>query len=492
LQDLLKLDRQLEQQAQLEKVSNHPWYDIARPKQLPPHHPRHHQPDENGYACGCGGVDTGYEVFLMCAGRGLGKTRAGASDLTLEALAGCAVNPGGSCSSCPHTYGAIGPTREHVQQVLFEGPSGILKLLDEDWTQYENSDPAKAYNKSILMVTLFNGAKIVGFSAERANKLRGYNLSGAWVDELGVFRYDDVWDQMRFALRIGTHPRIYVTTTPRPTRLIKQLFAEVKNATGKVHLTTGSTQENVGNLSEIMVASLYAKYGQNVLGLQELEGQLIEDIPGAFWRRDWIERNRVRNAPEDLTRCVVAIDPATTSGEDSDESGIIVAGMDANGHAYVLDDLTVRAEPGAVMHRAIRAYYEYKADCIVAEQNNGGDFIKKAVQAIDPQVPYKQVYASRGKVTRAEPISVLYSENRVHHVGMFADLEDQMCTWVKDAPNSPDRVDALVWAISWMRDMYGSWSGHYAIKCAVCDKYTPNVGDPETCKHCGAAFRQAA
>jgi phage terminase large subunit-like protein len=456
---------------------------MARPKQLPPHDPRHHLPDENGYSCGCDGTDTDYECFLLCAGRGLGKTLSGANNLVTDALTGCTVNPGGSCHQCPHTFAVVAPTRDHLKQVCLEGDSGILSAL-EDGEMIQ-------YNKSLLMVTLRNGNIIRGFSAENEERYRGPNLSGTWVDELGVFRHEGVWHQMRLALRIGRHPRIYVTTTPRPTKLIRQLFRD--SETGKVHITTGSTRENEANLSATMLESLYGRYGGTRMGRQELEGNLLEDIPGALWKREWFDRDRVVKAPADLTRVVVAMDPAVTTGEDSDDTGIIVAGQTADGHAYILADFSRRDTPFNCCRRAVDAYHEFKADCIVGEQNNGGDYIRDLVHSVEPGVAYRQVYATRGKATRAQPVSSLYEQGRVHHVGSLPELEDEMSTWLPDDLDSPDRMDATVWAISWLRDMFsGGWTGLYnTIRCEHCGQMVYR-GNRDECPKCGTAFPVAA
>jgi phage terminase large subunit-like protein len=486
---LAELRAALERKAAREKheairrLSLRPWNHIARPKQLPPHHPRHHLADEHGYACGCEGIDTSYEVFLMCAGRGLGKTMAGANNIVVDALAGCTVNPGGACRDCPHVFAVIAPRREHIKEVCFEGSSGILNAIEEG--ELEN------YNKSSLIISLKNGAKIQGFSAENEEKFRGPNFSGCWVDELGSFRYESVWHNMRLALRIGQHPRIYVTTTPRPTPLIKQLFKDA--LVGKVHVTTGSTDENRANLSTVMVESLYGKYGGTRLGRQELSGELLEDIPGALWVRKWLDDDRVGFPPETQTRCVVAIDPAVTSGEDSDETGIIVAAQGDDGHGYVLADLSMRDTPYNCCKRAVDAWYEFKADAIVAEQNNGGDFIRDLVRTVDPNVPYRQVYATRGKATRAQPISSLYEQHKIHHVGTWPELEDQMCTWLPDDPNSPDRVDALVWAVFWLRGLYeGSVSAAFGFGyCPHCGQMV-RMENLDSCLKCGKSFAAAA
>jgi phage terminase large subunit-like protein len=477
LKALMLEKRELESQAVIAGLAYRPWQKLARPKQLPPHNPAHHLADENGITCGCNQVDKDYETWLFCAGRGTGKTLAGANNLVTDALTGCTVHPGKTCHQCPHTFAVVAPTRDHLKQVCFEGDSGILSALEDgEHTQY---------NKSLLMVTLKNGNLIRGFSAENEERYRGPNLSGVWVDELGVFRHEGVWHQMRLALRIGRTPRIYVTTTPRPTRLIRQLFQDAKE--GKVHVTTGSTRENEANLSATMLESLYGRYGGTRLGRQELEGNLLEDIPGSLWKREWFDRDRVDNPPEDLTRVVVAMDPAVTTGEDSDETGIIVAAQAADGHAYVLADLTRRETPYNCCKRAIDAYYEFKADAVVGEQNNGGDYIRDLIHSVDPNVTYRQVYATRGKATRAQPVSSLYEQGRVHHAGLFPELEDQLSTWLPDDLDSPDRLDALVWGVHFLRDMFtGGWTDLYGtVRCETCGQMVLRL-DRTHCPKCDA------
>jgi predicted phage terminase large subunit-like protein len=461
--------------AQIRAGTGRAWHDLARPKQLPPHHPRHHLPDANGYSCGCAGGDTDYEVFLFCAGRGVGKSLAGANNIVDMALEGCPVVPGGRCRDCPHTFLVSAPTHSDVKNTCF---GAILANLA--------NDEMVACNRSELIITLRNGNMIRGISADNPERYRGPNLSGAWVDELGSFRYEDAWHQMRFALRIGRRPRIYVTTTPRPTRLIRELFGRDD---GSVHVTTGSTRENAANLSAVALAELERQYAGTRLGRQELEGELLEDIEGALWSRGDIDTTRVRmdEVPE-LARIVVAIDPAVTSGEDSDETGIIVAGEGRNQEGYVLADLTMRGTPDACMRKAVSAWYQYEADCVVAEVNNGGDYVRDLLRTVDPQVPYKSVRASRGKRTRAEPVSALYEQHRIHHIGAFPDLEDQMCQFVTGVDGGhDDRVDALVWAFFELKGIAaGSWTGAYGVVyCESCSQPFLPAGR-EKCPHCQA------
>jgi predicted phage terminase large subunit-like protein len=259
---------------------------------------------------------------------------------------------------------------------------------------------------------------------------------------------------LMFGLRLGTNPRVVITTTPRPTKLIRELVVDPG-----ITKTYGTTYENRANLAPTFFSQIVRKYEGTRLGRQELRAELLEDVPGALWNHAMLESNRVRTAPLDLQRIVVAIDPAVTSGEDADETGIVVAGKDCAGSGYVLADLSGRYTPIEWAQRAIAAYREHRADRIVAEVNNGGDMVEATLRMVakgmDPQIdiPFTAVRASRGKVVRAEPVAALYEQGRVHHVGGFAQLEDQMCSFTTDfdraaAGYSPDRVDALVWAMS--------------------------------------------
>jgi phage terminase large subunit-like protein len=444
-----------------------PWRSKARPKQLPPDDPGHHLPDANGYRCGCAGSDTGYNVWLVSAGRGLGKTWTGSNWIVEQALR----HPGSE-------WAVIAPTFRDVSKTCFEGSTGVLAALEPG--------ELVAYNRSALRLTVRGGAIIWGYSADQPERIRGANLWGAWADEVGSWRYPAAWyEALMPALRIGPHPRAVVTTTPRVVQLIRDLMTRDD---GSVHITTGSTWENAANLSPAALAELKRRYEGTRLGRQELEGELLEDVEGALWQRGDIEATRIR--PEDvpeLTRVVVAIDPAVTSGEDADETGIIVAGEGADREGYVLADLTMRASPDACMRRAVAAYHRHQADCIVAEVNNGGDYIRDLLRTVDPLVPYRAVRASRGKRVRAEPVSALYEQHRIHHVGVFAELEDQMCTWVPDSPlSSPDRADALVWAFTELKGISaGSWLQAYgAVHCESCGQpYIPD--DRARCPFCG-------
>lgn len=257
-------------------------------------------------------------------------------------------------------------------------------------------------------------------------------------DEIASWRYPESWDQAMFGLRLGPKPRVIATTTPRPTPLIKRLKAAATTVT-----TRGSTYDNRANLAASFYTQIVARYEGTRLGRQELNAELLEDNPDALWSRALLDQHRVTKQPE-LVRIVVAIDPAaTTTG---DETGIVVAGKGVDGHLYVLDDRSLQGSPKAWASAAIAAYHGWRADRIVAETNNGGEMVEATLRMVDSNIPYTAVHASRGKVVRAEPISALYEQGKAHHLGVFAALEDQLCEWVPGDRDSPDRLDALVWA----------------------------------------------
>ena len=253
---------------------------------------------------------------------------------------------------------------------------------------------------------------------------------------------------LQFGLRLGQHPRVVVATTPRPTKLVRQLLAREGH---DVRVTRGSTYENRANLAPGFFDQIVSKYEGTRLGRQELLAEVLTDTPGALWTLDAIDQARHERAP-DLQKVVVGIDPAVSSSEGSDETGIVVCGRDEKGHGYVLEDLSGRYDPAGWARTAISAYYRHNADRIVAEVNQGGEMVENTLKTVDSSVSYTAVRASRGKYTRAEPIAALYEQHRVHHVGGFAELEDQMTGFVADLDRSkfgsPDRVDALVWALT--------------------------------------------
>jgi len=369
--------------------------------------------------------DGDWRVWLILAGRGFGKTRTGAEFVREQVNSGTVSR-----------VALVGATAADVRDTMVEGESGLLAVFPPD--QRPRYEPSKR------RVTFHNGAVASAFSADEPDRLRGPNHDLAWADELAAWRYVDAWDQLMLGLRLGDHPRVVVTTTPRPTELIRRL---ARSDDGTVHVTTGSTYENSANLAADFIAEMRRRYEGTRLGRQELEAQILDDVEGALWDRTNIDETRVTDTPA-LRRIVVAIDPAVTSGEKADETGIVVAGVGTNGEAYILDDRTMRASPNDWAAAAVAAYHRHKADLIVAEANQGGDLVENGLKEYSSFVPVHLVRASRGKRTRAEPVAALYEQRRAHHVGFFPELEDQLCSWVPDVGSSPDRLDALVWALT--------------------------------------------
>ena len=373
-------------------------------------------------------------------------------------------------------WAVVAASFRDVRKTCFESDVGVIRaLLPGEMTNYRRNE---------LQIILSNGSVIYGYSAENPDKIRGANLWGAWCDELASWRYPATWyEGLLPALRKGEHPRIIVTTTPRPTKLINDL---VGRSDGTVHITRGSTWENSGNLSEIALAELRHRYEGTRLGRQELEGELLEDLEGALWNRRMIEDSRVdgKHLPQ-MRRVVIAVDPAMTSDPDSDETGIMVCGEGEDGHGYILDDLSERVSPMVSMKLAIRAYDQWDADCIVAEVNNGGDYVRDLLRNVNPDIPYKAVRATRGKMVRAQPVSALYEQGKIHHVGCFPQLEDQLCLWTPESLDSPDRLDALVWGVSELRGLgVADWATVYGThRCADCDRMFLRK-DRVKCPHC--------
>jgi len=335
----------------------------------------------------------------------------------------------------------VAATAADARDVLVEGHSGILAVAPP-WFR-------PVYEPSKRRLSWPNGAIATTFSAEEPERLRGPQHDAAVCDELGAWSRPETWDMLQFGLRLGANPRCLVATTPRPTKLIRELLAREGR---DVAVTRGSTYENRANLAPGFFDQVIRKYEGTRLGRQELNAELLEDTPGALWSHGIIDAARQAAAPN-LARIVVAIDPAASSGEDADETGIIVAGKDAAGHGYVLADGSGHYMPTDWAKLAIALYRQHKADRIVAEVNNGGDMVEATIRMVDPNVPYTAVRATRGKVVRAEPVAALYEQGRVHHVGAFAALEDQMCGFTTDfdrvkAGFSPDRVDALCWSMT--------------------------------------------
>lgn len=363
-----------------------------------------------------------WRVWLIMAGRGWGKSRCGSECVRQWVRDYALVN-------------IIGATADDVRQIMVEGESGLLAICPD----HERPE----YRPAIRRLDWPNGAKTLLFSADEPERLRGKQSMKLWMDEIASWRRPEAYDQAMLGLRLGDNPQAVVTTTPRPVRLVRELLAS-----STTHVTRGSTYDNARNLAPAFLEQIISKYEGTRIGRQELLAELLDDVPGALWQRKQLDDLRVAKAPE-IQRIVVAIDPAATSGEDADETGIVVAGRGVDGQGYVLADVTCRLSPDGWARRAISAYRKHQGDLIVAEVNNGGEMVALTLRTVDATVPYKAIHASRGKRLRAEPVAALYEQNKVHHVGTFTDLEDQQCNFTPDGyDGSPDRVDALVYALT--------------------------------------------
>ena len=376
--------------------------------------------------------DGDWNVWLILAGRGWGKTRTGSQDIALFALRN------------PNTISAVvAPTFGDLRRVCFAGESGLMSIIPKDC--FDVSFGTNGFSPTIMEIRLFNGSKIIGFAAINPERLRGNQFHRAWCDELCAWQYPEAFDQLMFSLRLGDNPQCLITTTPKPMSLLKNIM-ERKD----VVITSGSTFENIDNLAESSVKMMKERYEGTTLGRQELYAEVLEDIEGALWTSDLIDEARLpKDTVRILTKIVVAIDPAVTNNDNSDETGIVVVGKDANNYYYVLEDASKKCSADKWGKIAVQCYYEWEADRIIAEVNNGGDLVERLLRTIDINCSYRSVQATRGKLVRAEPIAALYEQRRVHHIGNFPELEAQMCTYTGERLKpSPDRLDALVWGLT--------------------------------------------
>ncbi len=393
------------------------WYDWkfwARPNQLAP------------------GGD--WFCWLVLAGRGFGKTRMGAEWVRwhVEGTTPLSAPPGGL-----ERIALVSQTLADGRDVMVEGESGILAISPPDFRPH--------YESARRRLLWPNGAQAALYSSEEPDQLRGPQHHLAWGDELAKWRHQRTcWANLLLGLRLGESPQVMATTTPKPTPLIKQLRDDPT-----VAITHGATFDNRAHLSSDFIYHIKRLYEGTRLGRQELYGEILEDFPGALWNRDGIDDTRVKKAPP-LTRIVVAVDPPVTHGENADACGIVVAGISSEGHTYVLADLTAQGlSPHQWCKKALLAYETFEADRLVAEINQGGDLVETLIRQISPGVSYRGVRASRGKIARAEPVAALYERGLVHHVGGLNQLEDQLCSYTGEkGEKSPDRLDALVWAIT--------------------------------------------
>jgi len=367
-------------------------------------------------------------VWLILAGRGAGKTRAGAEAVRRWSQQFPIVN-------------LIGPTADDVRDVMVLGESGLLNVCR----------PAERprFLPSAGRLEWPNGAVSLMFSAEEPDRLRGKQHMKLWCDELAAWRRPDAFDQAMLGLRLGDKPQMIVTTTPRPIKLIKQLAADKDTI-----VTRGSTFDNRGHLARAFLERVAKRYEGRVIGRQELFAEIVEEIPGALWTRALLERQRVKpeDAPQEFSEVVVAVDPPARSGRRADECGIVIAGRAADGKFYVLADMTSQGDtPSGWAARVGAAYRGFGANRVVAEINNGGEMVAAVLRQAEPHLPVRSVTATRGKFLRAEPVAAAYERGLAFHVGVLAKLEDQLCALTPDfdrAAGSPDRADALVWALS--------------------------------------------
>lgn len=390
------------------------WKLWARPEQLPP--------------------EGDWRTWLVMAGRGFGKTRAGAEWVRAAAN----TEPDARIA-------LVGASLPEVRAVMVEGESGLLSIC-----------PLRhrpVFEPSLRRLTWPNGAQALLYSAGEPESLRGPQHSHAWCDEIAKWdnaseRATRAWDNLLFGLRLGEHPRLMATTTPRAVPLLRRLLDEVEEG---LAVTRGATEDNRANLPARFLRDIRRQFGKSVLGRQELDGELLEDIEGALWTRALIEQCREAEAPE-LTRVVVGVDPPASSGGDA--CGIVVAGRAEDGSAHVLADASVqKASPERWARAVARAAGAWHADKVVAEANQGGAMVASVLRAAELALPLKLVHASRGKAARAEPVAALYEAGRVRHAGTFPALEDEMCGLVSGGAyqgpgRSPDRADALVWALT--------------------------------------------
>jgi phage terminase large subunit-like protein len=389
------------------------WPLWARPAQMPP-------PGD-------------WRYWLIMAGRGFGKTRAGAEWVRAQAAAG------------RRRIALIGPTVADVRDVMVEGESGLLNI----------SSPLErpTYQPSRRRVVWRNGATAFLYSAQEPERLRGPQHDAAWADELAAWpRGQETWDQLQFGLRLGSDPRVVITTTPKPLPLVRQLAADPLGV-----VTRGTTYDNRANMPAAFIDGIIKRYEGTRIGRQELHAELLGDVPGALWPHETLLNCRVATHP-DLQRVVVAVDPSGSSGhDDGDQQGVVVAGLGVDGLGYVLADRTCRLSPQGWGRRAIEAFDAFGADRIVAEKNYGGEMVRFTIQAVRPNAPVSLVTASRGKIVRAEPVSALYEQGRIRHLipdladNPLAELENELRHATSSGylgEGSPNRMDALVWALT--------------------------------------------
>jgi phage terminase large subunit-like protein len=366
-------------------------------------------------------------AWLLLAGRGYGKTATGAQWVRKQA----------ETAKCKQ-MALIAATAADARDVMIEGPAGIMHV-SPPWFM-------PTYEPSKRRLTWPNGVIALVFSADKPDRLRGPQFDGAWCDELGSWRYREAWDNLMLCMRLGQRPRVVITTTPRPTKLIKELY----NSRTTV-VSAGSTYENLENMAPLFKQQILSKYEGTRLGRQELHAEILTDTPGARWTYEMFDD---RPEPEELLRIVVGVDPGVSESGEGDETGIIVAGIGRDYKGYILADRTTGEGPRGWAMEVVKAFDDYKADYVVAESNNGGELVRVNLSTVSStragvgRMPIKLVHASRGKVARADPVANLYEQRRVKHAGIFPELEDELTSWTPWANWSPNRLDALVWAVT--------------------------------------------
>ena len=368
-----------------------------------------------------------WRTWLALAGRGFGKTEAGAQWVRQRVKDGA------------RSIALVAETQKDLEKGM------VARLIR---ISPAGESPKVRYKP--VRITWPNGAQALGYNGTEPDQLRGPEFDTAWVDELAKYRYArETWDMLQFTMRSGVDPRVFVTTTPRPIPVLREIMGDATTV-----ITRGSTMDNAKNLAPAFMKAVLEKYSGTRLGRQELNAEMLDDVPGALWTRDMIDGTRVKEAP-DMQRIVVSVDPSGTSGANTegvgDDVGIVAAGLGVDGRCYVLEDYSCNLSPDGWGRRVREAYSAQKADRIIAERNFGGAMVEAVIKAQDKTLPVKVVTASRGKIARAEPISALYEQKRVSHVGGFADLEDQLCSMTPSGyvgEGSPDRADALVWAVT--------------------------------------------
>lgn len=379
-----------------------------------------------------------WRTWLIMGGRGAGKTRAGSEWVRSMVEGDRPMDPGRA-----RRVALVGETQDQVREVMIFGESGIMACTPPD--------RKPSWNATRRMLIWPNGAEAQVFSAHDPDSLRGPQFDAAWVDELAKWRKaEETWDMLQFALRLGRNPQQVVTTTPQNVAVLKAIMRNPSTV-----MTHAPTEANRAYLAETFLKEVYRRYGGQLKGAQELEGRLIEDIEGALWTTAMLERAQ-GDRPAHLSRIVVAVDPPVSGKETSDECGIVVFGAVTDGpvqdwRGVVLEDATVRGSATEWARAAVDAFHRHGADRMVAEVNQGGDLVAEMLRQVDPLVPLKSVHAAKGKSARAEPVAALYEQGRVTHLRGVQRLEEQMCQMGRNGyqgKGSPDRVDALVWAVT--------------------------------------------